>query len=238
MDLGKLTGVVFIDLRKTFDTVDHDILCQKLEYYGIQDRGLAWFRSYLSNRKQYTRVNGVDSSIQELRIGVPQGSCLGPLLFLIYINDLPRALKISRMSMFAGDTCLYHQSSDISLLNEAIYEDLTYVDNWLKGNKFSLNVVKTHSMLISTKPKLKALKSKNESLRLKIHVDEPEVVQKTKYLGVQIDNYLNWKEHIKVTSSKVSKAVGFLRHAKSFLPGETLKTLYMGLLSHIFATVV
>ena len=129
MDLGKLTGVVFIDLKKAFVTVDHDILCQNLEYYGIQGRGLVWFRSYLSNRKQYTRVNGVDSSIQELKIGVPQGSCLGPLLFLIYINDLPRALKISRMSMFADDTCLYHQSSDISLRNEAINEDLTYVDN-------------------------------------------------------------------------------------------------------------
>ena len=210
--------VVFIDLKKAFDTVDHDILCQKLEYCGIQGRGLAGFISYLSNRKQYTRVNGVDSSIQELKIGVPQGSCLGPLLFLIYINDLPRALKILRMSMFADDTYLDHQSCDISLLNEAINADLTYVDNWLKGNSLSLNVMKNHSMLISTKPELKALKSKNESLRLKIHVDELEVVQKAKYLGVQIDNSLDWKEHIKVTSSKVSKAVGFLRHAKPFLP--------------------
>ena len=110
---------------------------------------------------------------------MPQGSCLGPLLFLIYINDLLRALKISRISMFADDTCLYHQSSDISLLNEDINEYLTYVDNWLKGNKLSLNVMKTRSMLISTKPKLQALKSKNKSLRLKVHVDELEVAQKT-----------------------------------------------------------
>ena len=165
-----------------------------------------------------------------MKNGVPQGSCLGPLLFLIYINDLPKALKISRMSMFADDTCLYHQSSDISLLNEAINKDLTYMDNWLKGNKLSLNVMKTHSMLISTKPKLKALESKNESLRLKIYVDELEVVQKTKYLGVQIDNSLDWKEHIKVTSSKVSKAVGFLRHANPCLPEETLKNLYTGII--------
>ena len=114
-----------------------------------------------------------------MKIGVPQGSCLGPLLFLIYVNDLPRALKISRTSMFADDTCLYHQSSDVYLLNEAINKDLTDVDNWLKGNKLSLNVVKTHSMLISTKRKLKGLKSKNESLRLKIRVDELEVVQKS-----------------------------------------------------------
>ena len=136
MDLGTLTGVVFIDLKKAFDTVDHDILCQKLEYYGIQSQNLAWFRSYLSNRKLHTRVNGVNSSIQEMKIGVPQGSCPGPLLFLIYINDLSRALQISRVSMFADEPCLYHQSSDISLLNEAINEDLTPVDNRLKATSF------------------------------------------------------------------------------------------------------
>ena len=89
-------------------------------------------------------------------------------------------------------------------------------------------------MLISTKPKLKALKCKNESLRLKIHVDELDVLQKTKYLGEKIDNSLDWKEHIKVTSSKVSKALWFLRHAKPFLPEETLKTLYTGIIESHF----
>ena len=118
-DLGKLIGVVFFD-----------ILCQKLEYYGTQGRDLAWFKFYLSNRKQFTKVNGVDSSIWEMKIGVPQGSCLGPLLYLIYINDLPRAVQNPRMSMLADDTCLYHQSSNISMLNEATNEDLSYVDNW------------------------------------------------------------------------------------------------------------
>ena len=142
MDLGKLIGVIFIDLKKAFDTIDHDILCQNLEYYGIQGRDLAWFKSYLSNRKQFTRVNGVDSSIQEMKIGVPQGSSLGPLLFLIYINDLLRAVQNARMSMFADNTCLCHQSSNISLLNEAINEDLMHVDNWLNGNKLSLSLNK------------------------------------------------------------------------------------------------
>ena len=106
MDLGELIGVVVIDLKKAFETVDHDIPCQKLRYYGIQGRDLAWFKSHLSNRKQFTRVNGVDSSIQEMKIGVPQGSCPGPLLFLSYINDLLSAVTNSRMSMFADDTCL------------------------------------------------------------------------------------------------------------------------------------
>ena len=136
--------------------------------------------------------------------------------------------------MVADDACLYHQSSDISLLNEAINEDLLHVDNWLKSNKLSLNVMKTHSMHISTKPKPKALKIKNESLMLRVHVDELEVVQKTKYLGVQKDNFLDWNEHIKVTSSKVSKAVGFLWHGKPFLPEETLKTLYTGIIEPHF----
>ena len=233
MDLGKLIGLVFIDLKKAFDTVDHDILCQKLDYYRIQGRDSAWFTFYLSNRKQFTRVNVVDSSIQEMKIGVPQGSCLGPLLFLNYINDLPRAVQDSRMSMFADDRCLYHQSSYISLLNEAINEDLTHVDNW-----FSLNVMKSHSMLFSIKLRLKTLISKNESLRLNFQVDKLEVVQKTKYLGVQIDDSLDWKEHIKATSPTVSKKLRFLRHAKLFYQKRHLGPYTHGLLNHIFATVV
>ena len=84
LDLSKLVGLAFIDLKKAFDTVDHDILCKKLELYGVQQRELSWFRSYLSNRKQFCRVNGVDSNVAEIEVGVPQGSCLGPLLFLIY----------------------------------------------------------------------------------------------------------------------------------------------------------
>ena len=164
LDLGKLVGLVFIDLKKAFDTVDHDILCQKLEYYGIQQQQqqLAWFKSYLSNWKQFTRVNGVDSTVEEINVGVPQGSCLGPLLFLIYINDLPQAVQKSSMSMYADDTSLCHQSSDIAQLNKAINSDLAQVEKWLKGNKLSLNVMKTHSMLISTKPKHKTLE--NQSL--------------------------------------------------------------------------
>ena len=212
--------------RTAFDTVDHEILCQKLVHYGVQQRELAWFRSYLCNRKQFCRVNGVSSKIESIDVGVPQGSCLGPLLFLIYINDLPQAVQNSAVSMYADDTSLCYQSSDIDVLNEAINNDLKQLDTWLQGNKLSLNVAKTNSMLVSTKQKHNGLKSRNEDLDLKIRNNELEIIQKTKYLGVQIDNSLNWKEHIKTVSTKVSRAIGFLKHAKTFLPKETLKTLY------------
>ena len=184
LDLSKLVGLVFIDLKKAFDTVDHDILCKKLELYGVQQRELSWFRSYLSNRKQFCRVNGVDSNVAEIDVGVPQGSCLGPLLFLIYINDLPQAVQDSSVTMYADDTSLCHQSHDLTQLNEAINSDLKKLETWLNGNKLSLNVAKTHSMLISTKQKGSSLTSRNEALELKIRENELEVVQKTKYLGV------------------------------------------------------
>ena len=130
--------------------------------------------------------------------------------------------------MYADDTSICHQSFDIAQMNEAINSDLAQVEKWHKGNKLALNVMKTYAMLISTKPKHKTLKNQGKSLKLKIRIDELDVVQKTKYLGVQIDNKLDWKEHIKMVSSKVSRAIGFLKHAKSFLPEKTLRTMYTG----------
>ena len=136
--------------------------------------------------------------------------------------------------MYADDTSLCYQSHDLTRLNEAINSDLRKLDTWLQGNKLSLNVTKTHSMLISTKQKHNILKGQNEDLKLKIRDNELEVVKKTKYLGLQIDCSLDWKEQIKAVSAKVSRAVGFLKHAKSFLPKETLQTLYTGIVEPHF----
>ena len=142
-------------------------------------------------------------------MGAPQGSCLGPLLFLIYINNLPEAVQGSSVAMYANDTSLFHQSRDLTQLNEAINSDLSKLETWLQGNKLSLNVAKTQSVLISTKQKHNSLKSRNKALELKIRDIELEVVQKAKYLGVQIDYCLDWKEQIKAVSTNVSRAISF-----------------------------
>ena len=113
MDEGLLTALISIDLKQGFDTVDREILCQKLEHYGVVSKELSWFKSYLSNRKQYCRINGVDSNINDINVGVPQGSCLCQHLFLVYINDLPCIVKNSKVSMYSDDTSIYHSSKDI-----------------------------------------------------------------------------------------------------------------------------
>ena len=130
------------DLKKAFDTVDHKILVQKLAHYGIHSSELMWFKSYLSNRSQFTRVNCVDSKVQNIDIGVPQGSCLGPLLFLLYINDLPKITNNAKVYMYADDTSLSLQNHSMSQLNRALNQDLLALDKWLRGNKLLLTLLK------------------------------------------------------------------------------------------------
>ena len=124
MDKGKLTGVVFLDIRKAFDSVDHSILLEKVQFYGVADRELMWLKSYLTARKQQCLINGYLSSQSNILCGVPQGSILGPLLFLIYINDLPNCLKFTTPCLYADDTQIFTSSFDISVLTNNINSDL------------------------------------------------------------------------------------------------------------------
>ena len=176
----------------------------------------------------------MDSNVNDINVGVPQGSCLGPLLFLLYINDLPCIVKSSKVSVYADDTSIYHSSKDIAQLNAVLNEELRRLDRWLKGNKLSLNVAKTCSMLITTKQKKKYLTAANQALQPSIREEHIEVVCNTKYLGVQIDENLTWKNQIKSVTEKVSRAIGFLKFAKHFLPLSVVKNLYTSIVEPHF----
>ena len=142
LDDRKIGYGVFVDFQKAFDTVDHQILLAKLNHYGIHGVSNDWFKSYLSNCNQHVSINGFDSGLTSINCGVPQGSVLGPLLFLLYINDLNQAIKFCKVHHFADDTNLLYLSNSIKKLNKLVNTDLKHLVNWLNANKISLNIKK------------------------------------------------------------------------------------------------
>ena len=230
MDTGKYTALVFIDLKKAFDTVDHDILLKKMQKYGVSGIGLTWFKSYLQDRRQLCKVNGVSSRIEEIHCGVPQGSCLGPLLFIVYTNDLPFCLEGCQVTMYADDTSISFAAKSVNDLNMTLNRELDSLRKWLQGNKLSLNVLKTQAMVIGSRPNLKKISTKLvEPPSFSIGGSDVELVGNVKYLGVQIDRHLAWDEHVHFLRSKVSRAIGFLKYAKKLLPQDTLCKMYRGI---------
>ena len=232
-------GFLF-DLKKAFDTVNREILLKKLEKYGVIGSENAWFASYLCNRRQFCRVNGVSSGLDDINCGVPQGSCLGPLLFMIYINDLPFSLQSCQVTMYADDTTLSHSSKNITDLNENLNRDLCNLKQWLQGNKLSLNLIKTQSMVVGSRPNLKKISDKKVQPPtfvidlLVIDCYKLRSLKKAKYLGVQLDQNLVWDEHARYVCTKVSRALGFLKYAKKPLPQETLSHIYRGIVEPYF----
>ena len=177
------------------DTVNHGILLQKLELYGIQDKVLKWFCSYLTKRRQCCKVNGKLSKIESTTCGVPQGSCLGPLLFIIYINDLHLHMKHCEVNMYADDTSLMFASDSITQINDFVNDDLSNLKSWLQANKLSLNVAKTHSLVIGSRKRLKDISDDRVAKpSFMVGKENVSIVENTKYLGVIVDKCLSWDE--------------------------------------------
>ena len=233
IDNKKFGCGIFIDLRKAFDTVNHDILLTKLEHYGIRDMALEWFKSYLSNRKQYVSINGESSELMDISCGVPQGSVLGPLLFLIYINDLPNISEVLKFYLFADDTNIYYEAESTKKLETVINKELKKLYTWLNVNRLSLNIEKTNFIVFH--PYNKPIK---ELITLKIHKKAISEKDHIKYLGVMIDSTLTWKSHIDKVSKSISRALGLLYKIRPFVNNKILKMLYYSLIfSHLIYAI-
>ena len=217
-----ITIGIFLDLSKAFDCINHDILVEKLFSYGIRGTVLKWIISYLNNRKQYVCVDKIYSQPADITVGVPQGSNLGPLLFLLYINDIQYASDIFSPILFADDTSLFLSGRDPVQLNHLMNSEMNKIEHWFQANRLKINASKTSLMIF--KPKNKKIQDNI----IKLYINDAEVtkVQSTKFLGVIIDENLSWKEHVDDITKKISKFIGILNRLKSDLPLRILVNLY------------
>jgi len=224
-DEKKYTLAIFLDLSKAFDTIDHQILLNKLEHYGIRGFALIWIKSYLSGRKQFVEFKGVKSTFQQVTCGVPQGSVLGPLLFIIYMNDLACTLQSCSGILFADDTTIHKSDKSLPILFHHMNADLERVTQWFRANKLSLNTSKTHYVLFHNS----IMDVPEFDYKIKMAGVEIERVNQAVFLGLTLDSNLHWGPYIKTIESKLSSALYDLRRVSNMLPKDSLKTLYYSL---------
>ena len=214
LDDGNIGCGVFVDLQKAFDTVDNQTLLAKLNHYGIRGVSNDWFKSYLSNHNQYVSINGYESGLAAINCGVPQGSVLGPLLFLLYINDLNQTIKFCKVHHFADDTNLLCLSNSIR----------KHLLNWLNANKISF-ILKKNEMIFF-KSKQKKLEG---DLKIKLCGKRIYPTGSVKYLGVKINANLTWQNHVNDLSIKLNRANALLFKMRKYVSLKILRSIYFAI---------
>ncbi len=212
---------IFLDFAKAFDTVNHNILLDKLYHYGIRGTIHDWFKSYLSNRQQCVQVNGHLSEFTTVRHGVPQGSILGPLLFLLYINDIVKTTPKLEFLLFADDTSIFLSGKDLKSMESTLNTELDNISNWLKANKLSLNIKKSNILVFRNR-----VTKQTETMDVKIDGNSIDEKTYAKYLGLLIDNKLTFKNHIDYVHTKLKKGNAILARLRYFVPKENVRNVY------------
>ena len=214
-----------MDLSKAIGTLDYHILLKKFSYYGIEGPALDWFSSYLTGRQQYVELDGVSSSFSQLSMGVPQGSILGPLLFLIYLNDIPNASNLFKYVLYTDDTTLFSTINISAGATHEIKNQISKVYDWLAVNKLSLNVNKTKYTVFH------AINKNIEGVipELIINGIIIERVQNFNFLGIFFNANMLWKTHNDIVANKLIHYSGVLNKLKRFLPSYILSTLYFSM---------
>lgn len=230
MDKGNIIGTVLLDFSAAFDLIDHKILLKKLECYGFSEAAVQFFNNYLCDRKQLVYYNGCYSNAQTVKHGVPQGSCLGPLLYSIFTNDLPLVLDKADISMFADDTTIYLAGKTIAEVRTELERELNNIVNWVENNKLVLNVGKTTSIIIGSKHSLRAKPQLNISIKNTII----KQIEEIKLLGVCIDSQLSWDKQVNNVVSKMGRSIAVIRRCSKYLTKPMIPYVIQSLvLSHL-----
>ena len=224
LDNKLTTAGIFLDLSKAFDTIDHNILMNKLFAYGVRGVAYDWFKSYLHDRCNYVQFNNSSSHYSLCNIGVPQGSILGPLLFMLYINDVYKSSQKFDFILFADDTTVLLQNSNLSDTLGDVTNEFSKVSEWMRSNRLSLNILKTKLVIFDNKTK------DTSNANVLLNGQQITASNQANFLGITIDRKLDWKEHISAVSKKIARLNGVINRLKPFLPKNILLTLYNALI--------